>query len=145
MKKKWFYTIILVVSVNVAIFSQTSVSVPANFVGTWWSDVSKEYDVPEGVQFLTSIEIKRDSTWILSTKLKAYNQKGLEFLTEIGFTNGQVSVLSSGYVTAATSAAIVITGIGEIRPFDRFLIDGDGIVDSERRRFTKNEPQIPRQ
>jgi hypothetical protein len=142
MKKCVIFTFLLVFLVYVALFSQTPVNIPANFIGTWWYDASKVTNVPDGIQSLLLMEIKRDGTWISSAKLKAYNQNGLNFLEKKGFTNGQIWIVDSGYVTGATSVEIVLTRVGENKVYDRFKIDGNDIVDIERRRLVKDEPQI---
>lgn len=144
MKRNVLFTILLILSVNVAVFSQTPVSVPDNFIGTWWFDATKETSFPDGVQLLVSIEIKKDGTWISSAKFNAFNKSGFSFLAETGLTNGQVVIAESGYVTAATSVEIVLTRIGETQAYDRIYHDDNGIRDSQRRLLVKDEPKLPK-
>ena len=142
MKKNVFFIIVLILSANVAVFSQTAVSVPGNFIGTWWVDGSQEANTHEyGIQFLMSIEIKRDGTWIVGIKCISYNQIGDNFLIEAGFTDGQAMIRESGYVTGATPVQIALTRVGETQVWDRLTIDGNDLLDKDRRRYTKNEPQ----
>jgi len=145
MKRNVFFTILMVIFVNVAVFSQTAVNVPSNFTGTWWIDASNEKHALAGIQVVASIEIKRDGTWILRSKVIAYNQSGLQLLKENGVTNGQTKIAGSGYVTGATSVEILLTQIGETQVFDRFKIDGNDILDSQNKRWTKREPQVRRE
>jgi hypothetical protein len=137
----------MIMSANAVVFSQTAVTVPDNFIGTWWADVSKETDVPEGLQLLTLIEIKRDGTWVMSAKLTAYKQNTIQAFTANGFTNPYVQIAASGYITAANSVEMVMARLGETREFDRILFDGNGIVIASMRNvhFTKNEPPVPEQ
>jgi hypothetical protein len=148
MKKKCFLTIVLIMAVNAAVFSQTPVSVPNNFVGTWWYDATfyfkAMFGAPDGTQWLWSYEIRKDGTWMRKSHFKAYNQMGLEFLTKEGYTNGQVNIESYGYVTAATSVEIVLTKHGETSVYERLSFFREDISESGRRLYTKNEPQLPK-
>jgi hypothetical protein len=103
--------------------------------------------MPDGVQGLISCEIKRDGTLVMRLKFKAYNQNGLQLFKEKEWANPNVMIQASGYVTAATSVEIVLKRVvGEIWEFDRFFSDGKDIVaSSSKGRFTKNEPQAPKQ
>jgi hypothetical protein len=145
MKKNVLFAIVFVFTVNVTIFSQKAVNVPSNFVGTWWVDVSQQANFPNGLQALLSIEIKRDGTWIERFEIIAYNQTGINFLTERGLTNGSTEIVSSGYVTGATSVEIVLTEVGEAKVFDRLKIDGNDIIDTDRIRWTKDKAKVRRQ
>jgi hypothetical protein len=153
MKRNVFLIAVLIVFANTAVFSQNPVKVPDNFVGTWWYDFSFSIFAEElnesGIQWLWSIEIKKDGTWIWSHKTTAYNQDGLQFLKEKGWTNPYSLIMNSGYVTAATSVGIIeLTKFGENTLFGSLLFDGDGIETSLSLlgvRYTKKEPPLPKQ
>jgi hypothetical protein len=145
MKRNILITFVLVISVNISVFSHTAVTVPDSFVGTWWMDISEAVGALDGLQFLAGVEIKKDGTWISSAKFVAYNQAGLSFLKESGYANGQSLIIESGFVTGATSVEIILTKLGEKTVHDRFTLDGNDILDSQRNRFTRDEPQVRKQ
>ena len=144
--KKAVFVFLWAIFANIAVFSQTAVPVPSNFIGTWWFDATQEYDTyNNGIQALLSLEVKGDGSWIFSIKFIAINQMGFNFLESREMTNGHTMIGASGYITGATSVEIVLTRTGENGVFDRFVIDGTAIADTGRRRWTKSEPEHQRE
>ena len=139
--KKIALLFVVLVFITTVSFSQTAVSVPNNFVGTWWIDISDQLDAPDGLQCLASAEFLRDGTWITRVKFVAYNLQGQAILAEMGFTNGYTIIAESGVVIAATSVEIALVRLGESQVYDRFKVDGNALVDMNGIKWTKEEPR----
>jgi hypothetical protein len=141
MKKNVFLTIVLVVSVNTVVFSQAVVSVPDRFVGTWWIDMSEETDMPDGIQALAAIEIKKNGIWISSVKFVSYSQEGRKILAETGLPEDESIEIESGDITRVGPNEIVLSNTGQADEYDNLKIDGNDLIDIQKRRFVKVEPR----
>lgn len=140
MKRNIFLTVLLIIFVCTAAFGQTAVRVPDFFVGVWWADLSDEVGIP-GVQFLVSVEIKRDGVWISSFKVVGYTQQGREFLEELGLSDGMEEIAETGVISKASSTEIEFSRDGESDVHDKFIIEGNGIIDMFGNRWSKEQPR----
>jgi len=142
MKKITLLFVVLVI-ITTASFSQTTVNIPDNFIGTWWIDISDQVGIPPGygLQCLASAEFLKDATWITRVTFKAYNQNGHDLLAETGFADNLSMIAESGIIIAATSVEIALVRLGESQVYDRFKVDGNSLIDMNGIKWTKEEPQ----
>lgn len=137
-----FATAVLLLAGGAALYAQTAVSVPRQFVGTWSLEMEAESMNPVGIQMFAVMEITQTGNFIMNVKLYAFNQQGRDIMASQGWTQGGTvqNGLITGIIVGATATEITLHGTTKTSTDETMRLDGNmlvSVLSTSVARFTK--------